>query len=740
MCYLDENAIGIRFTIPVGALPPGALYYHIDCGPPLLVGEFICLEGGRFYTLTFCKPGNNQNIYSIQSVAGATGTTNILTRADANCPGQITVSGIEANTAVWSVASPADQSLLSYLSCTNCLNPVFTPDANAPATIVYKVCGVVSGSLSCDDQPMIDCAEVTVNVIPTIVTQVNVPPIICSNNIPTLTASISPAGTYTYEWFSGINGTGSILSTNAAGFQPPAAGNYSLVVTEIASGLLCNKDTTNYSVAFDLSAPVLNVPPPLYLECNSNNVTATINAWLASANAHDSTNTSVLFPVTNNYTPLAQTCGGVQIITFNAMDSCGNLRSDTSSIRILDTSAPSIICPPTITVSCPPIPAFDLASFIAAGGSASDICDANPTISFVSDVISNQTCPNSYIVTRTYLATDDCGNTSTCSQTIIVNNTTPPIVPANVTTTIECILAAVPPTVPTVTDGCGAIITPTLVISSDPICEGAKTFTYTYTECAGLSSTWVYTYLLDRTTAPVAVPASGSSTVSCPDATDVAPVLPVVTDVCGNILVPSAPVISAKPTCEGTRTYTYTYTDCSGLSTTWTYTYTIEYLPFADPTDAGSTVSCPAATNTPPATLPTVIDNCGNVLTPSAPVISAALTCEGTRTYTYTYTDCEGNSQNWVYTYTVEFQPFADPVDAGSTVSCPAATNIPPATLPVVISSCGNVLTPSAPIISAALTCEGTRTYTYIYTDCEGNTQDWIYTYTVEYEPFARPR
>ncbi|MFC0776393.1 HYR-like domain-containing protein, partial [Terrimonas alba] len=737
--YLDENSIGIIFNIASGAIPPGALYYHIDCGPPHQVGEFVCLQGNRFYTLTFCKPGNNPNTYSIQSVSGVTGVSNLTTRADANCPGQLSVSGIQPNTVTWSVASPNDQSLLRYLSCTDCLNPIFTPDANAPASIVYQVCGTVTGSLNCNGQPVTDCKDVTVNVIPTIQASVNVPPVICSSNIPNLTASISPAGTYVYEWYSQPNGMGTVLSTNSSGFTPPTAGNYSLVVTETQTGLLCNKDTTNYTIAFDLSGPVLDVPAPLYIECNSNNTAATISAWLASATAYDSTNISNLLPVSNNYSPFTQTCGGVRIVTFTAVDSCGNVTTDTSSIRILDTSPPSIICPPTLNVSCPPIPAFDLASFIAAGGSATDICDANPTISFVSDVISNQTCPNNYIVTRTYQATDDCGNSSTCSQTIIVNNTTPPAVPANVTTTVECILAAVPPTVPTVRDGCGAIITPTLVVSGDPDCEGAKTYTYTFTECAGLSSTWVFTYLIDRTTPPTAVPANGGSTVNCPDATDVAPVLPVVTDVCGNILTPSAPVISPKPACEGTRTYTYTYTDCSGLSINWVYTYTVEYLPFANPVDAGSTVSCLAAANTAPTTLPVVTDNCGNILTPSAPIVSPALTCEGTRTYRYIYTDCEGNTQDWVYTYTVENESFADPVDAGSTVSCPAATNTPPAVLPVVIDNCGNVLTPSAPVISTALTCEGTRTYTYTYTDCEGNTQNWVYTYTVEYEPFADP-
>ena len=37
--------------------------------------------------------------------------------------------------------------------------------------------------------------------------------------------------------------------------------------------------------------------------------------------------------------------------------------------------------------------------------------------------------------------------------------------------------------------------------------------------------------------------------------------------------------------------------------------------------------------------------------------------CEGTSTYTFTYTDCEGNTHDWVYTYTIERLPFTDPTD-----------------------------------------------------------------------------
>jgi len=37
------------------------------------------------------------------------------------------------------------------------------------------------------------------------------------------------------------------------------------------------------------------------------------------------------------------------------------------------------------------------------------------------------------------------------------------------------------------------------------------------------------------------------------------------------------------------------------------------------------------------------------------------------------------------------------------------------------------------------LTCEGTRTYNYSYTDCEGNTLPWSFVYTIERNPFTVP-
>ncbi|HOY39236.1 MAG TPA: hypothetical protein PLK75_08045, partial [Bacteroidales bacterium] len=234
------------------------------------------------------------------------------------------------------------------------------------------------------------------------------------------------------------------------------------------------------------------------------------------------------------------------------------------------------------------------------------------------------------------------------------------------------------------------------------------------------------------------MPANGSSTVPC-IANATAPTPPTVYDYCGNIITPTGPSIGGTYNgCEGTRTYTYTYRNCvGGYSHNWVYTYTIERNDFSLPANGSSTVACIANATAP--TPPTVNDDCGNAITPSGPVLGGTyVNCEGTRTYTYTYADCEGNSHNWVYTYTIEVLPFPNPPDGSSTVDCIADAVAP--TLPVVTDNCGNTLTPTGPTIGGTyVNCEGTRTYTYVYTDCEGNTQDWLYTYTIERQDFSLP-
>ena len=71
------------------------------------------------------------------------------------------------------------------------------------------------------------------------------------------------------------------------------------------------------------------------------------------------------------------------------------------------------------TIECPATPVF-------SEPSASDLCDDNPLLTF-EDVTTPGDCPQEYSVTRTWTATDACGNSSQASQTINVEDNTAPV-------------------------------------------------------------------------------------------------------------------------------------------------------------------------------------------------------------------------------------------------------------------------------------------------------------------------
>ncbi|MFI0425313.1 MAG: HYR domain-containing protein, partial [Flavobacterium sp.] len=218
---------------------------------------------------------------------------------------------------------------------------------------------------------------------------------------------------------------------------------------------------------------------------------------------------------------------------------------------------------------------------------------------------------------------------------------------------------------------------------------------------------------------------------------------------CGIIEITASNAVD--PGCEGNviRTYVVTeYEDTNGngvrdtgentvLNTqSCTQTYTIEREDFTMPANASSTVACAADIVAP--TVPAVTDNCGNTLTASAPIVSTMPTCEGDVTYTYTFTDCEGNTHDWVYTYTIDdtiaptgtapadlvFQCIGDIPLADSNLITDEADNCGGAVVVTVIdTNNGGTGFLGAPYIV-------TRTYTL--TDCSGLTTNLVQTITVE--------
>jgi len=118
------------------------------------------------------------------------------------------------------------------------------------------------------------------------------------------------------------------------------------------------------------------------------------------------------------------------------------------------------VAPPPITgVQCAsgvPAAYSNLSQFISAGGQASDNCSGSVTISLLTENITPGNCANQFVLTRTYKATDVCGNSSTATQTITVYDNTPPVitVPSSLTVTCASDVPAVNINAVSATDNC----------------------------------------------------------------------------------------------------------------------------------------------------------------------------------------------------------------------------------------------------------------------------------------------
>ena len=115
------------------------------------------------------------------------------------------------------------------------------------------------------------------------------------------------------------------------------------------------------------------------------------------------------------------TCPEVITRTYSVTDDCGNSINVTQTITVNDITPPTASNPGGIDVECVgDVPAAD----ISVVTDAADNCTALPVVAFVSDASDGNTCPE--VITRTYSVTDDCGNSINVTQTITVNDITPP--------------------------------------------------------------------------------------------------------------------------------------------------------------------------------------------------------------------------------------------------------------------------------------------------------------------------
>jgi hypothetical protein len=148
--------------------------------------------------------------------------------------------------------------------------------------------------------------------------------------------------------------------------------------------------------------------------------------------------------------------------TWTATDDCGNTATVSQVINVTDGTAPVFAnVPLDITIECDDIIPDDEPQ-------VSDDCDPSVDLTFVDTEVTGS-CPEERVVTRTWTATDDCGNTATTSRVITLQDSEAPVL-IGVPDDIVADCGDVPP-VPqdiTATDNCDTDVDITFEEISNP--------------------------------------------------------------------------------------------------------------------------------------------------------------------------------------------------------------------------------------------------------------------------------
>jgi hypothetical protein len=113
-------------------------------------------------------------------------------------------------------------------------------------------------------------------------------------------------------------------------------------------------------------------------------------------------------------------CSSTVTRVWEILDPCTNRATCTQIVTVVDNTLPTFTCAPGKTVQSGSAWNFDQPT-------ATDNCTAAPFIA-VFNTITNKAgyCGNTFVATCLWIAFDDCGNSTYCSQTVSVIDTTPP--------------------------------------------------------------------------------------------------------------------------------------------------------------------------------------------------------------------------------------------------------------------------------------------------------------------------
>eukprot|EP00353_Schmidingerella_taraikaensis_P001121 CAMPEP_0185596404 /NCGR_PEP_ID=MMETSP0434-20130131/80735_1 /TAXON_ID=626734 ORGANISM="Favella taraikaensis, Strain Fe Narragansett Bay" /NCGR_SAMPLE_ID=MMETSP0434 /ASSEMBLY_ACC=CAM_ASM_000379 /LENGTH=1678 /DNA_ID=CAMNT_0028224905 /DNA_START=575 /DNA_END=5607 /DNA_ORIENTATION=+ len=480
----------------------------------------------------------------------------------------------------------------------------------------------------------------------------NAPPVAlnvqCSGDVPAMT---------NLDWTDNCDGNGSVAGSDVSdesdvpamtdlGWTDNCDGAGTVTGNDVSDGLSCpetitrtwtytdacgNTATTSQTITvIDTQAPVFNAPPADFtIECPSSLLSGNALAWTDNCDGSGAVNPT-------DGPLIGGTCGGTITRTWTYTDACGNTSTETQIITVNDTQAPVFAAPPAnLTVEC----SGDVPAMTDLGWT--DNCDGAGTVTG-NDVSDGLSCPET--ITRTWTYTDACGNVATETQTIIVDDTTPPTA-----SNLPPISVAGGSPIPTPdpldvndeADNCtvNPVVAWVSDVSDNGNCPEIITRTYSITDDCGNQSFVTQTIsvgdaVLPTASNPTPINVQCSGDVPLPDPL-------VVTDEADNGAVPTVTFesdVSDGQSCPETITRTYRVTDDCGnfIFVTQTITVNDTQAPVFNAPPAALAVQCsgdvPAMANLG------WTDNCDGAGTVTGSDVSDGLSCPETITRTWTYT------------------------------------------------------------------------------------------------------
>ena len=368
--------------------------------------------------------------------------------------------------------------------------------------------------------------------------------------------------------------------------------------------------------------------------------------------------------------------GQVINIELQVVDIHGLQNTCTVAVSVFDKLPPVITsCAADVTISCD-----ENANDLSLTGTAEATDNCNAAISFT-DVSDLNECNVGEII-RTFIATDDSGNTSTCEQIITLEDNTQPIIQFSEDITLVCVDNNDELGIPTVEDNCGKYgfsFIDQFSINEECMQSFTRTWEVLNICTDERVSQSVKITLLNDSNLPQFSGAPTNITAEC-DAIAPAFITPIITDACDSNLDISISDTDEDGVCPSTRILTRTFTATDDCGNSNSFIQTITFVDNSAPTfinfPADQTINCD---ETILEGFPDVTDNCDTNPTVSVTNDTLAGTClnEVIVLRTYTVSDFCGNSNAAIQS--IRFVDDVAPIIRGQTrdLVVPCGTPIP---------------------------------------------------------------